>query len=707
MRSLAKEYEEKVQLRSRNPAGFILSVVALVLFVIILVGGGIAGYYYGRQVFRTQFGIGLTDIISCYTDINGYDYDESDNVVYTEEDRNTLYNAINSALYFKDGVIDDAFIADFVGNVTESQPGNDDAGQDGVTTSAQSDAGSDSGNGIQSLFRKDNFDADKLGEYDWRTTSTGMVVSDRSLGAVLNEHYILSGSMDKMFALGDSFGDLKLSDLISLSRLTITRGSDMSEEDKQAYGMIDDGVYLMLSLSVNVKTVVRQAMSSRGASGLLTGIVVASIPEKVNVSASVNLKDINDGIRININDMAQKTCNMEYISEEMEAKYGSDGTISKFDRLCIVIETFSGIDLQDTVNKSAGLILKYICKGGEETGFCLADIIDLDSVTRNDDGSNSFAIDINGLMKYFAGEEMEISDLLVILQALICTDVNDALDMTERVDFYTNDMDKLKAAMQACGIESVEDIDSQAKINRLIAAGASVITADPGMDVPDNFVSIYSGLMENAVFDAFEIEGAEDYTMADIIAIMQNGQLTDEQKALLEQIKNKVEGGASGTAPVFRITDKMLGAAIRDMTDSLGVPSSYDISVHSLTISENGGRYYADITASVVLADSTQSDGDYTDLLSGRMAVGMRVEITPDAAVRDDVEWISFNGVGETGSVAPIEELTMERLRTAIDNTLNLDLSDMLGGVKDGVADVLDNLKENFGDIEFVASDAA
>ena len=408
-----------------------------------------------------------------------------------------------------------------------------------------------------------------------------------------------------------------------------------------------------------------------------------------------------------LNGMAQKTCNMEYISEEMEAKYGSDGTISKFDRLCIVIETFSGIDLQDTVNKSAGLILKYICKGGEETGFCLADIIDLDSVTRNDDGSNSFAIDINGLMKYFAGEEMEISDLLVMLQALICTDVNDALDMTERVDFYTNDMDKLKAAMQACGIESVEDIDSQAKINRLIAAGASVITADPGMDVPDNFVSIYSGLMENAVFDAFEIEGAEDYTMADIIAIMQNGQLTDEQKALLEQIKNKVEGDASGTAPVFRITDKMLGAAIRDMTDSLGVPSSYDISVHSLTISENGGRYYADITASVVLADSTQADGAYTDLLDGRMAVGMRVEITPDAAVRDDVEWISFNGVGETGSVAPIEELTMERLRTAIDNTLNLDLSDMLGGVKDGVADVLDNLKENFGDIEFVASDAA
>lgn len=703
---MAKEYEEKVQLRSRNPAGFILSVVALVLFVIILVGGGIAGYYYGRQVFRTQFGIGLTDIISCYTDINGYDYDESDNVVYTEEDRNTLYNAINSALYFKDGVIDDAFIADFVGNVTESQPGNDDAGQDGVTTSAQSDAGSDSGNGIQSLFRKDNFDADKLGEYDWRTTSTGMVVSDRSLGAVLNEHYILSGSMDKMFALGDSFGDLKLSDLISLSRLTITRGSDMDEEDKQAYGMTDDGVYLMLSVSVNVRTVVRQSISSQGVGGL-AGIVIACVPEKVNATASVNLRNINDGIRFNINGMAQKTCNMEYISEEMEAKYGSDGTISKFDRLCIVIETFSGIDLQDTVNKSAGLILKYICKGGEETGFCLADIIDLDSVTRNDDGSNSFAIDINGLMKYFAGEEMEISDLLVILQALICTDVNDALDMTERVDFYTNDMDKLKAAMQECGIESVEDIDSQAKINRLIAAGASVITADPGMDVPDNFVSIYSGLMENAVFDAFEIEGAEDYTMADIIAIMQNGQLTDEQKALLEQIKNKVEGGASGTAPVFRITDKMLGAAIRDMTDSLGVPSSYDISVHSLTISKKGDRYYADITASVVLVDQAQADGDYTDLLDGRMAVGMRVDITPDAATRDDAEWIAFNGVGETGSVAPIEELTMERLRTAIDNTLNLDLSDMLGGIKDGVADVLDNLKENFGDIEFVASDAA
>lgn len=690
--------------------GFILSVVAFVMFLIILIGGGVTGYYYGRQVFITQFGVGITDIIGCYNDINGYSYDDSDNIEYTEEDRNEFYSAINSAFYFKDGVIDDAFVADFIGNISSGQPetGND-AEPGDISTSAESSEGNGSGNGIQALLKKDNFDADKLGGYNWTMDSgAGIVVSDRSLGAVLNEHYILSGSMDKMFALGDSFGDLKLSDLISLSRLTITRGSDMSEEDKQAYGMIDDGVYLMLSLSVNVKTVVRQAMSSRGASGLLTGIVVASIPEKVNVSASVNLKDINDGIRININDMAQKSCNMEYISEEMKAKYGSDGTISKFDRLCIVVETFSGIDLQDTINKSAGEALKYICKGGsEDVGFCLADIIDLDSVTRNEDGSNSFAIDINGLIKYLAGEEMDISDLLVMLQALICTDVNDALDMTERVDFYTNDMDKLKAAMQACGIESVEDIDSQAKINRLIAAGASVITADPGMDVPDNFVSIYSGLMENAVFDAFEIEGAEDYTMADIIAIMQNGQLTDEQKALLEQIKNKVEGGASGTAPVFRITDKMLGAAIRDMTDSLGVPSSYDISVHSLTISENGGRYYADITASVVLVDQAQADGDYTDLLSGRMAVGMRVEITPDAAVRDDVEWISFNGVGETGSVAPIEELTMERLRTAIDNTLNLDLSDMLGGVKDGVADVLDNLKENFGDIEFVASDAA
>lgn len=688
--------------------GFILSVVAFVMFLIILIGGGVTGYYYGRQVFITQFGVGITDIIGCYNDINGYSYDDSDNIEYTEEDRNEFYSAINSAFYFKDGVIDDAFIADFIGNISSGQPetGND-AEPGDISTSAESSEGNGSGNGIQALLKKDNFDADKLGGYNWTTDSgAGIVVSDRSLGAVLNEHYILSGRMDEMFDLGEDFGDIKLSDLISLGSLTVTRGSDMDEEDKQAYGMTDDGVYLMLSVSVNVRTVVRQSISSQGVGGL-AGIVIACVPEKVNATASVNLRNINDGIRFNINGMAQKTCNMEYISEEMEAKYGSDGTISKFDRLCIVIETFSGIDLQDTVNKSAGLILKYICKGGEETGFCLADIIDLDSVTRNDDGSNSFAIDINGLMKYFAGEEMEISDLLVILQALICTDVNDALDMTERVDFYTNDMDKLKAAMQECGIESVEDIDSQAKINRLIAAGASVITADPGMDVPDNFVSIYSGLMENAVFDAFEIEGAEDYTMADIIAIMQNGQLTDEQKALLEQIKNKVEGGASGTAPVFRITDKMLGAAIRDMTDSLGVPSSYDISVHSLTISENGGRYYADITASVVLVDQAQADGDYTDLLSGRMAVGMRVEITPDAAVRDDVEWISFNGVGETGSVAPIEELTMERLRTAIDNTLNLDLSDMLGGVKDGVADVLDNLKENFGDIEFVASDAA
>ena len=151
----------------------------------------------------------------------------------------------------------------------------------------------------------------------------------------------------------------------------------------------------------------------------------------------------------------------------------------------------------------------------------------------------------------------------------------------------------------------------------------------------------------------------------------------------------------------------MLGAAMRDMTDSLSVPASYDMSVHSLTISKKGDRYYADITASVVLADSTQADGAYTDLLDGRMAVGMRVDITLDAATRDDAEWIAFNGVGETGSVAPIEELTMERLRTAIDHTFDLDLYDMFSGIKDGVANVLDNLKENFGDIEFVASDAA
>lgn len=703
------EEKQKVQLKRRVPVGFVLGVLLSVLLIGALIAGVVAGTHFGRTAFRENFGIDLFDAIDCIGDV----LDDDDSVVtnpYSEEDEAAFYSSVNSALYLRDGAVNEEYIDGIL------EAAGLMSGGAAVETSSASESGEALADAVLKIFDADNFDVDRLGDYD-STSGKGInaVMTDRSLAAFFDGYLFKSGRIDDMTeSLGASsaLGDLKLSEVLSLDQVIVANGSELSEEDRTAYGLSESGVYLMLTMSMDVRTTVRELVANAGQSAL-AGIIAASLPAQVSVTAAADLADASAGIKVNINRMAQKPCEMRYLSEEMKAKYGADGVISEFDRLCIVVEAFTGVEIPAWLNASAEGVMTYICKGGD-TPFCFADLIDLGSVAALEDGSHSFNVDAYGFVVRALGEalgseNLTTSDIIVLLQALICTDIDDALDLSERVDLYTRDYAAFELALEKCGMASAADIRTQSDINRLTAAGAAVFTADPGLEVPEDAVSIYSGMTEAAVFDAYEIEGAEDYTVDDIIAIVTGTALTEEQKALLEQLQSKLEGSAA-EMPVFEINDKILGSMLRELADSLIVDlAELDVSVHSLTISKAGDRDYADITLSVSVADLTEAANNYFgELLPASAALCVRVEITPDAAQRGIAELVGFNGVGETGSVAPIEELTCARLLTAIDHAIpGFDFDGVLGGVSDKVDEVLGELSENFGEFVFVASDAA
>ncbi|HIW02917.1 MAG TPA: hypothetical protein H9892_06215 [Candidatus Protoclostridium stercorigallinarum] len=748
---MALEERPKVKLKRRNCAGFVISVILFVVFIGALVGGSIFAVNYGSNIFKETFGFAISDVIDCFNDLGDAKREDIVTNPYDKKDAGAFYSSLNASLYFKDGTIDKGFVDDVVDaavSATSDGPQISDEPQTSAYVSASADVTEGGAEGdkeeteeetetdlasvLTGILRRENFDADKLASYNVAEGSgADAPMTDRQMAAFLDDYLLSSGKIDELVDLSEiaeepsvseALDGVKVSELISLDQVTITKGSDMSESDKTAYGAEDGDVYMVLTMSLDVGKTVRDVLADMKVDtgdmtlnfSALADSVAASLPATLYFTAAADMSDADAGIKVNINRMAQEECKMGYLSDELKAEYGEH--ISKFDRLCIIVKAFSGRDVLELINEYSSGILGYVCRSDDaDTEFCLSDIIDLGSVKPVEGGGNSFTVDAYGLVAKILsdrlGSNATDADIIALMQTIICTDELDALIPNERVDVYVNDKAALDRAMESCGIASVEDIDLERDLNRLNAAGAGVFTADPGVEVPAGAVNVYSGLLERGVFDAYGIEGAEDYTAEDIIAIMQSGTLTQEQQALLEQIRNKVEQGEiTQEPPVFEITDKMLGSAIRDMSDVFGEEiAKYGFAVHSVTINESGGKMYADITASVTVAGLMNgADSYFSDILPKAIALTLRTDITPHAETRDAASVVRFNGVHENGSVAPLQGLTCGRLIEALENIVpDLDLDSVLAELSGSIGEVLDNLGGNFGDYVFVPSETA
>ena len=711
--------KEKVKLKRRNPAGFIISVILFIVFMGALIGGSIFAVNFGARAFEENFGVSVFDVIDCFNDLGNINEDEIVTNPYSEEDEGGFYSSLNAALYLKDGTVTEEYIDGILEAADEVMTSSSASGSEADGGSANASGSDGLANAVISILDAANFDIERLGSYNWQTgEGAGAEMTDRQLAAFMDNYLFGSGRIDEIVNI-ESFGDVSLGSILSLDQLTISRGSDLSADDKSAYSVSDDGVYLLLTMSLDVSETVDAFISQTSVSGL-AGVIKATLPDRIYFSAATDMSDISYGIKCNVNRMAQESCEMRYMTDAMREKYGT--SINKFDRLCIIIESLTAksesgpVDINAIVNEVAPEVLRYLCKSENGEGFSLAELIDLDTVTALESGGDSFVVDAYGMLADFladalGSDTLTLADIVVVLQSVLCTDYNDGLVLSDRVDLYTDDMAALELAMANCGIASVEDIGTQADINKLTAAGARIVTADPGVAIPDGWVNIYSGLLESEVFDAYEIEGAENYTAEDIAAIIQNGTLTPEQQELLAQIRDKVESGSAlEEPPVFNITDKMLGSAIRDMSEQFAyLTDGYGMTVHSVRITESGGRTYADITATVSVASLVEGANNYFgSVLPETMSLGMRIDITPGADEYGPAELISFNGVGESGSVSPIEELTCERLLQAVENIIpGIDLDGILSEMSGSMSEVLSNLGDSFGNYVFVASDAA
>ena len=717
---------KKTKLKRHNPAGFIVSVILFVALVGATVGGTIAGVVIGGNALETHYGVSAYDILACLDDITA----AADGVVtnpYDSEDSRKFYTAMDSALFLKDGAVTDEYIEDLVyGGIGLSDEESDTDGTQAATSADDGD-GTDGGSfssdiaaeQLMSIFTRDNFDLDALAAYNTKTGGAGVTLTDRETAAFINSFLFESDRLDEIIdgvsdsAVTDFTGGKSVSELLSLEQMTVRKGSDLSDADRVAFAADDGGVYMALTVSVNLTDLIKSAIGAY-ADENLGAIAAAFLPAKAYLTASVDLTDASAGMKFGINRMASETCEMHYLTDEMRAKYG-EGGITEFERLCIIVESFSGQDIMAYAEAYTAGVTGFLCEGGGNL-YSFADAIDLNSVRVNADGAGEFTVDAYGIITGVLADalgsgELTENDVISVIQAMLCTDADDALVTSDRVDIYTSDLDELESLLPAAGMTSTADIDSDEDIAELTALGADIIVADPGQVVPENYVNVYSGLMADNLFDAFDIQDREKYTSDDIIAVIQAGGdpsgLTQTQLELYEEITMKAEGGTVPGEFTVEITDKMLGSALRDMTDTLaGSFGQYGLSVHSVSITESGDTDYAEITVSVDVASLVGNGSGYIgDLLPDAIAVGVRLDITPgrEASARVPAEWTAFNGIGENGGTAPLEELTCSELISSIGRMIpGIDLEGVLSSFSSEVNDALSDMTELFGDFSFV-----
>ena len=103
-----------------------------------------------------------------------------------------------------------------------------------------------------------------------------------------------SGRIDEIVNI-ESFGDVSLGSILSLDQLTISRGSDLSADDKSAYSVSDDGVYLLLTMSLDVSETVDAFISQTSVSGL-AGVIKATLPDRIYFSAATDMRAVKCGI---------------------------------------------------------------------------------------------------------------------------------------------------------------------------------------------------------------------------------------------------------------------------------------------------------------------------------------------------------------------------------------------------------------------------
>ena len=685
-------------LKERKKLGCLAKfLISLAITVAILAAVTVTGLLVGNHLLKSNFGVSLFDIFGCMSDLKKAEREDIVTNPYSQSDEAGFYVALDSSLFLKDGTVDKEYL-------------------DGLTGAADGGNVSDA---ATSILSRESFSAEKLAAYDAvNGEGTPAAMTDRQLAAFLNAYIVESGMLDE--AAGDLsgvLGDSKLSDVLSVEQTILQSGKDMSAEDKAAYSATDGGVYLTVTFSFDIKSTMKSVMENAGAGGFVW-IVNMLLPEAAYLSATFDLTDASYGVKFDVNGMSRIPCEMNYITEEMQAKYGDD--VSGYDRLCIIIESFSGMDVNESLSSGMGGLTSFLCKGGgsDDGTFCFADMIDLDSVKKSAAGGNEFSLNtmefITENINSATGGNAAKDDVIAIIQALVCTDYDDAYDAPDRVDLYAEDADALRAALEECGFASITDVRTQSDIDKLAAAYPGLAYDEPGAPVGDTATNVYNDAFIDAFSDAYGVDMTEyengdsgapvgRYGFDDLMSLAgtDGTGLTDGQRTLAARIAAAyAEGASSGKVPEFGITEKMFGAALRELSHMYD--GAADISLRSVDFFESDGKTYADL---VFTLDSSGliSDSVVNGMLPEYISIGVRAEITVGSASRESAKMISFNGLTESGGVAGIEELTCSEFTDSLKAVLpSVDFDGILSSVTEGLNGIADNISQYFPGAAFV-----
>lgn len=234
------------------------------------------------------------------------------------------------------------------------------------------------------------------------------------------------------------------------------------------------------------------------------------------------------------------------------------------------------------------------------------------------------------------------------MQAIVCTQGEDGYaDAYEyRSDlYYDPESADLEAALKACGFDSIEDVRTEDDYYRLKEAYGDISYKTMSVALDPEYVNVFEREFLDELERAYclDLTKRDDngdpvldengnevkYTFSEISDLfgMTSGGATQEQQDLIDLIDSArlAAAAASDEDATLRITDRMLGAIVSGMTDSL-LPedyAGYGVEMRTLRINKVNGHDYVTIVMSVdAKAVAELNAPDLVDLMPGRVRAG-------------------------------------------------------------------------------------
>lgn len=622
---------------------FLITLLVLIILIAVII---VVGLFVGNSIMKSNFGVGLFDAIGAVQDLG--DYKEKDIVTnkFVTDDFTAFYDSVNHAMFFTDGSNGTKAVinSDFIKSLMDSGENNSDQPQlqtdektedvtDGEGSGNILDKGDDGnipGDGSEDkggsgeiadkllgLLDKNNFDRAALEAYNGTPGAEHIsqisAMTDKQLGAFVNDLVFESGLTDDV-----KLGSLKLQDVMTFEQLILRNGKDMTDVQKEAYDVVaEDHAYLTMTCSIDTKKLVKETLSFLP--GIAKWVIGWFVPKKTYLTLVVDLNDPNYGVNLEINSLSSKISKLGRTEKNAEIfdKYAdADGKVTKMERIYIVVECIAGIDLKGMVNEVAGGVTGYLCTS--ESGFSVGNMIAPNTV--NDKGE--FKVDMYGLFASMlngnTGGNATGKDVVVLMQSLICTDGNKAIEQAKGAKVNADNADEYGALF-------TKELEQKYILNSL-GGGA--------------FDDIVGYLTEDSDTPG---KGIQNYL---------------EEKSALNDDSN--------TNSTLEITDKMLSAMLyklikqgtseftdADSADANLANNGIELSALGIREETSSGKTYADMYLTINAGDMIPGENGelFGKIVPSTVTIGITVDITQGATDIEDsyAGLISYNELTTEG----------------------------------------------------------